>query len=178
HDRQTGSLPVLVWNHRWEHDKNPELFFETLYALSEQGVSFGLIVLGESFKSRPKVFAQAQERLADRIVHFGYAEDYREYCRLLCQGDIVVSTANHEFYGMAVLEAVRSGCRPVVPDRLSYRELFAPAFRYEDAGFARQLRSALGAERLKQHEAHTLTGRFSWPELAGSYRQWFEEENA
>jgi len=67
-ERQTGRPPVLVWNHRWEHDKNPELFFNTLYALAEQGVPFGLIALGESFRSQPPVFAQARERLAERII--------------------------------------------------------------------------------------------------------------
>ncbi|MFN8394886.1 MAG: DUF3524 domain-containing protein [Bacteroidia bacterium] len=29
--------PLLIWNHRWEYDKAPELFFETLFALSEEG---------------------------------------------------------------------------------------------------------------------------------------------
>ena len=173
-ERQTAKVPVLVWNHRWEHDKNPELFFNTLYGLAEQGVSFGLIVLGESFKIQPQIFAQAAQRLAQHMVHFGYAEDRQEYCRLLCQGDVVVSTARHEFYGMAVLEAVRGGCRPLVPDRLSYRELFAPTFRYEDATFARKLMAAMEAGRLEQHVAHSLTRRFSWPELVRSYQQWFE----
>ncbi len=173
-EKQEGRAPVLVWNHRWEHDKNPELFFSTLYGLKEQGVPFGLIVLGESFKNQPPVFAQAAQRLAGRIVHFGYAEDRQEYCRLLCQGDIVVSTARHEFYGMAVLEAVRAGCRPLVPDRLSYRELFSPAFRYQDADFARELMAAMEAGRLATHEAHALTSRFSWPELTSGYQQWFE----
>lgn len=173
-ERQAGRPPVIVWNHRWEHDKNPELFFNTLYGFAEQGVPFGLIVLGESFRSQPPIFAQAAQRLAQHIVHFGYAEDRQEYCRLLCQGDIVVSTANHEFYGMAVLEAVRSGCHPLVPNRLSYRELFAPAFRYEDVDFAQKLRATLGLGRLATQEAHTLTNRFSWPELARSYQQWFE----
>ena len=93
---------------------------------------------------------------------------------MLCQGDVVVSTANHEFYGMAVLEAVRAGCRPLVPDRLAYRELFAPEFRYEDVAFARKLRETMEAGRLARHEAHTLTSGFSWPELAAGYRQWFE----
>ncbi|MFA7382426.1 MAG: DUF3524 domain-containing protein [Desulfurivibrionaceae bacterium] len=172
--RQAGRPPVLVWNHRWEHDKNPELFFNTLYGLAEQGVPFALIVLGESFRSQPPIFAQAAKRLAPHIVHFGYTADRLEYCRLLCQGDIVVSTANHEFYGMAVLEAVRGGCRPLVPDRLSYRELFPPAFRYENAAFAQKLLAAMAAGRLGLQEAHALTSRFSWPELAGSYRQWFE----
>ncbi|OGQ86594.1 MAG: hypothetical protein A2512_11010 [Deltaproteobacteria bacterium RIFOXYD12_FULL_56_24] len=172
-ERQAGLAPVLVWNHRWEYDKNPELFFNTLYDLAEQGVPFRLIVLGQSFRSQPPIFAQAAKRLARHIVHFGYVSDRQEYCRLLCQGDIVVSTARHEFYGMAVIEAVRGGCQPLVPDRLSYRELFAPAFRYEDAAFARKLRAAMEARRLGLQEARTLTSRFSWPELAGSYQKWF-----
>ncbi len=173
-ERQPGRAPALVWNHRWEHDKNPELFFNTLYELAGQGVPFGLIVLGESFRNQPQIFAQARERLSGRILHFGYAEDRREYCRLLCQGDVVVSTANHEFYGMAVLEAVRAGCRPVVPDRLSYRELFAPAFRFADGDFAGKLLAAMEAGRLAEDEAHSLTSRFSWPELAAGYRRWLE----
>lgn len=173
-EKRTDRPPILVWNHRWEHDKNPELFFDTLYGLAEQGVSFGLIVLGESFRNQPPAFSQAREKLAEHIVHFGYAEDRQEYCRLLCQGDVVVSTANHEFYGMAVIEAVRAGCRPVVPDRLSYRELFAPEFRYEDGDFSRKLMAAMDAGRLEVAQAEALTNRFSWPELAGSYQQWFE----
>lgn len=167
-----GRAPVLVWNHRWEHDKNPELFFSTLYGLAEQGIPFGLIVLGESFRTKPPAFSLAREKLAERIVHFGYAEDRQEYCRLLCQGDVVVSTANHEFYGMAMLEAVRAGCRPLVPDRLSYRELFAPEFRYEDGDFSRKLMAAMDAGRLVKQEAQAMTRRFSWPALAESFRQW------
>lgn len=170
--RQTGRPPVLLWNHRWEHDKNPELFFNTLYALEEQGVSFGLIVLGESFRSQPPVFAQAEQRLARHLLHFGYAKDRQEYCRLLCQGDIAVSTANHEFYGMAVLEAVRAGCRPLVPDRLSYRELFPPEFRYQDGEFAPRLLAALGAGRLAKERAEALTSSFAWPALAESFLGW------
>ncbi|MFA6498951.1 MAG: DUF3524 domain-containing protein [Desulfurivibrionaceae bacterium] len=171
-ERQTGRVPVLVWNHRWEHDKNPELFFDTLCGFADQGVPFGLIVLGESFRSQPPVFVQAAQRLAPHIVHFGYAEDRQEYCRLLCQGDIVVSTARHEFYGIAVLEAVRAGCRPLVPDRLSYRELFAPAFRYEDAAFAQKLMAAMEAGRLAMDQVEALTSRFAWSALTDSFQRW------
>jgi len=173
-ERQTGRPSVLVWNHRWEHDKNPELFFNTLYGLAEQGVPVGLVVLGESFRNQPPVFAQARERLAQHIVHFGYAADRQEYCRLLCQGDVVVSTANHEFYGMAVLEAVRAGCRPLVPDRLSYRELFAPEFRYEDVDFAQRLLAAIKAGRLAVDAAEALTRCFAWSTLTESYQRWLD----
>lgn len=30
----------IVWPHRWEYDKNPELFFHTLYRLKDENVKF------------------------------------------------------------------------------------------------------------------------------------------
>lgn len=39
--------PVIIWNHRWEHDKNPEAFFRALYALADQNIDFRLSVLGQ-----------------------------------------------------------------------------------------------------------------------------------
>ncbi|MGV1099047.1 tRNA-queuosine alpha-mannosyltransferase domain-containing protein [Thiovibrio sp. JS02] len=165
--------PAIVWNHRWEHDKNPELFFNGLFALAEQRVAFQLIVLGKSFRSRPPVFAEAQERLADRIIHFGHAESREEYRSLLQRGDVVVSTALHEFYGIAVLEAVRCGCRPLVPDRLSYPELFPSACRFADHDFVETLARHLALGRLESGEAHALTERYSWQSQFARYRQWF-----
>ena len=42
---------------------------------------------------------------------------------MLAAADIVLSTALHEFQGLAVLEAIAAGCLPAVPDRLVYPEL-------------------------------------------------------
>lgn len=165
--------PVVLWNHRWEHDKDPDFFFRTLFSLAEQGVAFRLIVVGQSFRSQPPIFAEAAERLAARIIHFGYAPTREEYYRLLRQADVVVSTARHEFYGMAVLEAVRAGCRPLVPDRLSYRELFSDKYRYQDEGFAQALWQNLTVGRLPEAEARELTTPFSWPVLKPGYLRWF-----
>ncbi len=118
-----GGQPLILWNHRWEYDKDPETFFRTVYALVDEGVEFGLILLGESFRNWPAEFLEARERLADRIVHFGYAEDRAAYARLLWQADVVVSTALHEFFGAAIVEACYCGCSPILPRRLSYPEL-------------------------------------------------------
>ncbi|MCK4838709.1 MAG: DUF3524 domain-containing protein, partial [Desulfobulbaceae bacterium] len=43
-----GKPPVIIWNHRWEHDKNPERFFESLFELDRRQIDFKLVVMGES----------------------------------------------------------------------------------------------------------------------------------
>jgi glycosyltransferase involved in cell wall biosynthesis len=173
--RDTDSPPVIVWNHRWEHDKNPEYFFNTLYELDKRNVNFGLIVLGQSFQRRPDIFDEARERLSHKTLHFGYVESRQEYIRLLCKADIVVSTARHEFYGISVIEAVRAGCIPVLPNRLSYPELFPVEYLYEKGGLYTKLESLLKVSiRPDNPKARALTERFSWSELKDNYIEWFK----
>ena len=53
----------------------------------------------------------------------GYIDSKREYWEWLHKADWVLSTADHEFFGIAVVEALFAGCLPWLPERLSYREL-------------------------------------------------------
>jgi glycosyltransferase involved in cell wall biosynthesis len=170
-EKQSGPVsgPVVLWNHRWEHDKNPEAFFETLFEMDRQGVDFGLIVLGQSFQYRPGIFEVARKRLSRRIVHFGTVDSRRAYAAGLRKGDIAVSTATHEFFGIAVIEAVRAGCRPLLPNRLSYPEIFPEDFLYEDGELLDRLMNRLEIQRLSNEEALSLTNRFSWDSLAPEY---------
>ncbi len=161
--------PVIVWNHRWEHDKNPEQFFEVLFDLDRRGLDFGLIVLGQSFQSQPEIFKRARKRLAHRLIHFGFVKSREEYGKWLKQGDVVVSTATHEFFGMAVLEAVRAGCRPLLPNRLSYPEIFSEDFLYDDRTFRDRLEETLDRKRLSKPRSEELTARFSWESLGDKY---------
>jgi glycosyltransferase involved in cell wall biosynthesis len=117
------SPPIVLWNQRWEYDKNPEGFFRLMNRLDDAGFKFRLILAGEHFEEQPYGFDRAFERYADRILHYGYADDFAEYSSLLHMADIVVSTAVHEFFGIAILEAIYCGCHPLLPDRLSYPEL-------------------------------------------------------
>jgi glycosyltransferase involved in cell wall biosynthesis len=120
--RAAGPIRVL-WNARWEHDKNPETFFAALRELRESGHEFRLLVLGESFRQSPSVFSDARREFAAEIQHWGHAPTREEYVRLCGSSDVVVSTADHEFFGLGVVEAVAAGAFPVLPDRLAYPEV-------------------------------------------------------
>jgi len=175
--REPGtSVPVIIWNHRWEYDKNPEEFFLALNTLEDEGVDFKLILLGQSFQIWPECFTTALIRFKEKILHSGFAESYSEYVALLKKGDIVVSTSLHEFFGIAVIEALRAGCLPVLPARLSYPELFKENFLYNDGELVKALKNAI----LKHHrpnplEVKKLTDRFSWTVLENPYTKWMFE---
>jgi hypothetical protein len=57
---------------------------------------------------------------------------------MLSQCSIVLSTAIHEFQGISVLEAVSRGCVPLLPNRLSYTEIFNDQYFYEGNGTINQ----------------------------------------
>jgi glycosyltransferase involved in cell wall biosynthesis len=166
-------VPTIVWNHRWEHDKNPEEFFDALKGLKEKNIAFKLIILGQSFNKSPDCFIDVQQIFEDQLIHFGFVDSYHSYLEQLARGTIVVSTSQHEFYGISILEAVRAGCWPILPQRLSYPELFAPGFLYHDGNFPAQLEKAVMENRqLQGDEAIELTQAYSWQSLKKSYEAW------
>jgi len=172
--KREGSA-IVLWNHRWEFDKNPEAFFDTLFALKERGADFRVAVAGERFRHCPEVFDRAREALADRIVHFGYLDTRQDYLALLWRSDIVVSTAIHEFFGVAVVEALAAGCYSLLPNRLSYSELLPPEMHehhlYDsDAQLRKKLEAAFGdIDTIRQTDLRAAAERFSWERLVGPY---------
>ena len=175
---EATTRPSILWNHRWEYDKAPERFFHALFALSEQNVDFELHVVGQRFRKSPKIFDEAKERLAPYIETWGYLEDANAYRALLRRCDIAVSTALHEFQGLALLEAVAAGCRPLVPNRLAYPEWIPPRYLYdsftededkEQRALVAALQKALKTERERHHVA---LDTLSWTTQKYAYAQW------
>jgi glycosyltransferase involved in cell wall biosynthesis len=115
--------PLVIWNHRWEFDKSPETFFAALDSVISLGHEFRLALLGENFQAVPKPFLRAREQLGERIVQYGYLEAKEDYVDWLKRGTVVVSTAIQENFGISVVEAIRHGCFPLLPNNLSYPEL-------------------------------------------------------
>jgi glycosyltransferase involved in cell wall biosynthesis len=115
--------PLVIWNHRWEFDKDPDTFFEVLDAVLKSGCDFRLALLGESARAVPKPFLSARDRFGKRVVQYGFVESRDDYIGWLKNGDITISTAIQENFGIATVEAIRYGCLPLLPRRLSYPEI-------------------------------------------------------
>jgi len=147
---QAGPLRI-AWVARWEHDKNPEQFFDAMRELKRQHIPFELIVLGESYRHSPECFDIAEQEFAGETLHWGWADSRAEYQRLLSTADVVVSTSDHEFFGIAIVEAMAAGCVPVLPDRLAYPEVVNGEALFLFDGTT----SAL-IERLKKWHHHKL----------------------
>jgi glycosyltransferase involved in cell wall biosynthesis len=127
--RAIGSEPIrIVWPHRWEHDKAPEKLLELAREYSEP-LNLHWIILGEQFNQVPEALKQFKTEFAAKIDHMGYVESKGEYWKWLRKADWVLSTAEHEFFGIAVVEALFAGCLPWLPDKLSYRELLPACAR-------------------------------------------------
>jgi glycosyltransferase involved in cell wall biosynthesis len=173
--------PLILWNQRWEHDKRPDRFFALLYQLHEQGVPFRLAVAGENFRQIPAEFDEARVRLADCIVHWGYADSRRMYLDLLARSDLIISTADHEFFGISVLEAIAAGVFPLLPRRLSYPELIPPALHpaclYRDeADLLAKAVARLRAPRPAPPSLRaTVVERYDWAHVARTYDDLLEE---
>ena len=110
----------ILWNHRWEYDKDPESFFAALERLITENIDFEVAILGEDFQRRPRVFDRSKGRLGDRVLCYGYVGNRKKYAAWVRSCDVVVSCARQEYFGISVAEAVLAGCHPVLPNRLVY----------------------------------------------------------
>ncbi len=115
-------IPLIIWNHRHEHDKDPETSFAVLENLHQRGVLFRLALLGERYSKAPSAFDRARLKLADCIVVDAFPAR-SEYLNWLNRGDIVISSALQENFGLSVIEAANAGCWPLLPRRLAYPEV-------------------------------------------------------
>jgi glycosyltransferase involved in cell wall biosynthesis len=186
--RKPGPIRLL-WAARWEHDKNPEDFFAALEILKKNNIGFEVSVIGQSFRDRPEIFDKAKIQFGDNIIRWDYQESRDEYVNSLLEADVIVSTANHEFFGLSVLEAVAGGIYPLVPNRLSYPEILGLDGTEETEQFFYDGSVKDLAYKLSNLAAQIQTGniwpssinplrlteRFKWQSLVNQYDTAFEE---
>jgi glycosyltransferase involved in cell wall biosynthesis len=172
--------PRILWNHRWEFDKQPERFFAALIRLTQAGIPFVVDVVGESFARVPPVFEEARTQLGAHIGRWGYVESRADYLRLLWEADVVVSTASQEFVGIAMAEATLCGAHPIAPAALVYPDLYggdcASEHLYRDDD---ELVAILTRTLATPHRGHSCgiaarLARFDWATVAPQFDARFE----
>ncbi len=165
---------VILWNHRWEYDKNPERFFKALFEIAERGIDFKLIVLGEEYEKHPPIFDVAKEKLADKILHWGYAETFEEYCKWLWIADMLPVTSNQDFFGGSVVEAMYCNVVPFLPKRLAYPEhipaQFHSTFFYDEEDFVNKIqRRIMDVKYLRVMDTQQYACKYDWRNLISGY---------
>jgi len=179
-DKEKQSEATILWNHRWEYDKNPEEFFETLFELKEKEIGFKLVVLGEQNDVNPPIFDEAKEKLKDEILHWGYADSFDDYAKWLWRADILPVTSNQDFFGGSVIEAMYCDCFPLLPNRLAYPEHLPEEldreFLYEEGELPARLETAIESVMgVRQVDYQSIVKKYDWNELVEKYDTKLEE---
>jgi glycosyltransferase involved in cell wall biosynthesis len=169
--------PIVIWNHRWEFDKNPETFFDALDQVDRMGIDFRLAILGENYQTAPHAFMAARQRFGDKILQYGYVQTREAYGDWLKQGFVAVSTAIQENFGIAMVEAMRCGCLPLLPNRLVYpevlpREFHADFLYRDDRDLVHKLARLLRNPQqfvCQRPVLASMMDRHGWPSVAAQY---------
>lgn len=185
--RASRENPVIVWNQRWSFDKDPEKFFRVIDKLDDSECVFDLILAGDHQHDQQERFEMAWKRYGSRILHYGYVENDEQYGNLLQKGDFVISTAHHEFFCTAILEAVYCGCHPLLPRQLTYPEiipkrlqeplLHGPVFYEDETDLFRKMKRLLdGTEKkLPLQTLQTIIREFEWSRIIERYDAQFDK---
>jgi len=176
---ETTGPPLILWNHRWEYDKNPEEFFKALFHLQAEELPFQVAVLGEAYCKAPDIFDKARRQLGERIIQFGYVESFADYARWLWQADILPVTSQHDFFGASVVQAIYCDCLPLLPRRLAYPE-HLPATMQKHClydghdNLVNRLREMITHPTKVSGELRSHVARYDWRELTPQYDDLFE----
>ena len=169
--------PLILWNHRWEYDKNPETFFKVLFNLHKTGIDFRVAVLGEKYKKYPSIFDKAKEILKSKIVHFGYCNSSKEYAEWLWKADILPVTNNQDFFGISIMEAIYCDTYPLLPNRLSYPELMPIEYHNEhiyinNDDLINKLKSTImNIKKIRNLKFNKIAHPYDWSTMKKTYDQ-------
>jgi len=174
--------PIILWNHRWEHDKNPDLFFNTLIKLKAKNIKFNLVILGQKFSRVPQIFNKIESELKSEILHIGYCDSFDDYKKWMHKADILPITSYQDFFGISIVEAVFCKTIPLLPNRLSYPEILEKEnnpeiFYNDDNEFYIQLSQLIkNYKNLRNSTSkyQSIVDRFDWNIMKNKYDELFK----
>lgn len=172
--------PILLWNQRWDWDKNPDAFCDLVLSLLPL-VDFRVVLAGQRPQREPPNLISLKAILGERLLHAGWCPR-EEYLRWLDRAALTVSTARHEFFGISILEAAAHGVTPLLPRRLAYPELFPPE-QFPELFYLNRSELLVKAVEALRHpgslcdtaELQKTAYRYEWKALASVYDGLLEE---
>ena len=165
--RPLNTPPILVWNHRWAYDKQPEFFIQTLDRLRQRQIPFLLDLMGTGDRAADGPL-QALVRSGNcSVLNAEPAQNRAEYWERLMQADILIHNPLQEYFGISVVEALHAGVLPLLPDRHAYPEY---AVDFQSVRTPEQAAGAMSALVNAPHEAvaqwrvqaHRAAAQFQW----------------
>lgn len=100
---------IVVFPHRLNDDKAPWIFDQLA------------TVVRETFGRTDIHFVKTQEQNLSKEGYY----DFLKKCK------VVFSANKHENLGIGTFEAMTAGCLPLVPNKLSYAEMYSSMFKYD-----------------------------------------------
>jgi len=178
-----NSVPIILWNHRWEYDKGPDVFFDTLYRIKKTGIKFSLVVLGEKYTEYPDCFKLAESKFKDEILYMGYCKSNKNYKNWLRKADVIPVTSIQDFFGISVVEAIAYHTYPILPNRLAYPEIMDidsnPEIFYNSKNelYKKLLYYLKNYKKLNQSclKYSSIANKYSWNNIIEMYDSNFEK---
>lgn len=164
----------ILWNHRWEHDKNPIEFLKIMLELVKNRPEIEFVLLGQ-MSTLSNDIKDLLNSLAPYIIHQGYIDNHDDYIKLLKSCHVLPVTSNQEFFGISVAEAIFYGVTPLLPNRLSYPELIPKNkhnhYLYESTDDLFNLLEGFQLDKQNDNDLLNHITQFEWKSIISKYDQ-------
>lgn len=133
-DRAFSSLhksKTVVFPHRYDFEKNPDVYCDVVEKLSGKGIDF-ILTTGRKKLTGTANYHRANKLASEGKIHIYEGLSKIDYYNLLLNSMVVFSSAKQDTIGNCILEAITLGCTPVVNTGVSYEEFLPRKYLYTD----------------------------------------------
>lgn len=121
---------IIVFPHRPDPEKNPNIFIDLIYALSTfwddfENYQFRFCTSRKLYRSSSALINAQIARLGRDFENVEIYHDMpkEDYYKLLGKSKLMISTTSEENFGYCAVEAMALGCPVLLPNRFSHPEL-------------------------------------------------------